>query len=152
MFGSLSNVEISCSCSHTQLKPANRRTWVFVPMFTVFCGPSGSGKTTLLNHVGLLDLPSEGELASQPTAGSCAHDDVVTCALDEPVGSVRTRIEESPYGFAVVVSEGGVVLGRLRRRLFGSRTAMLSTLSRSRKSATKFVMKSETTHSPFQSL
>ena len=60
-------------------------------------------------------LPSEGELASQPTAGSCAHDDVVTCALDEPVGSVRTRIEESPYGFAVVVSEGGVVLGRLRR-------------------------------------
>src|SRR2546421_12814894 len=60
-------------------------------------------------------LPSKGELASRPTAGSCALDDVVTCALDEPVGSVLTRIEESPYGFALVVSEGGVVLGRLRR-------------------------------------
>jgi putative ABC transport system ATP-binding protein len=39
--------------------------------FTVFCGPSGSGKTTLLNQVGLLDLPSEGELLieGQPTRG-----------------------------------------------------------------------------------
>jgi Mg/Co/Ni transporter MgtE len=60
-------------------------------------------------------LPSEGELASRPTAGSCAHDDVVTCPLDAPVGSVRDRVEASPYGFALVVSEGGVLLGRLRR-------------------------------------
>jgi putative ABC transport system ATP-binding protein len=39
--------------------------------FTVFCGPSGSGKTTLLNQVGLLDLPSEGEilLEGQATRG-----------------------------------------------------------------------------------
>src|SRR5207244_64364 len=60
-------------------------------------------------------LPTEGELASQLTAGSCAHDDVVTCPLGERVGSVRARIEESPYGFALVVSEGGCLLGRLRR-------------------------------------
>src|SRR5919198_3802724 len=60
-------------------------------------------------------LPTEGELASQPTAGSCAHDDVVTCPLHEPVGSVRQRVEESPYGFALVVSDGGTLLGRLRR-------------------------------------
>ena len=60
-------------------------------------------------------LPSEGELASQPTAGSCAHDDVVTCPLDEPVGSVLGRVEESPHGFALVVSDGGVLLGRIRR-------------------------------------
>src|SRR5437763_7441066 len=59
-------------------------------------------------------LPSEGELASQPTAGSCARDDVVTCPLDAPVGSVRGRVAASPYGFALVVSDGGVLLGRLR--------------------------------------
>ena len=39
--------------------------------------------------------PSEGELASQPTAGSCAHDDVVTCPLDARVGSVRERVSAS---------------------------------------------------------
>ena len=60
-------------------------------------------------------LPSDGELASRPTAGSCAHDDVVTCRLADPVGPVRDQIEASPYGFALVVSEGGVLLGRLRR-------------------------------------
>ena len=31
------------------------------------------------------------------------------------MGSVRERVEASPYGFALVVSEGGVILGRLRR-------------------------------------
>jgi CBS domain-containing protein len=38
----------------------------------------------------------------------------VRCALDERVGEVRERIERSPYGFALVVSQGGVLLGRLR--------------------------------------
>jgi putative ABC transport system ATP-binding protein len=30
--------------------------------FTVFSGPSGSGKSTLLNLIGLLDVPSSGEV------------------------------------------------------------------------------------------
>jgi Mg/Co/Ni transporter MgtE len=30
------------------------------------------------------------------------------------VRDVRPRVDRSPYGFAVVLSEGGVVLGRLR--------------------------------------
>ena len=30
--------------------------------FTVFAGPSGSGKTTLLNLVGLLDVPTKGDV------------------------------------------------------------------------------------------
>src|SRR5919204_3411425 len=64
-------------------------------------------------------LPTEGTLASQPTAGSLAHDDVVTCRLDEPVVSVRSRVEESPYGFALVLSETGVLLGRIRRSALG---------------------------------
>ena len=60
-------------------------------------------------------LRSEGELAGRPSAGQFARDDVVTCRLDEPVGAVRERVEESPYGFALVLSDGGVLLGRLRR-------------------------------------
>jgi rhodanese-related sulfurtransferase/CBS domain-containing protein len=60
-------------------------------------------------------LPTEGELADRPTVGRFARNDVVTCELDEPVGSVRRRVDESPYGFALVVSSDGTLLGRLRR-------------------------------------
>ncbi len=60
-------------------------------------------------------LPTEGARASEPTAGSCARDDVVTCRLDEAASSVRARVQASSYGFALVVGEGGVLLGRLRR-------------------------------------
>src|SRR4051794_39459773 len=64
------------------------------------------------------NLPSEGELAG-PTAGRFARDDIVTCQLDEPVASVRERLEQSPYGFALVMSADGVLLGRLRRSTLG---------------------------------
>ncbi len=36
------------------------------------------------------------------------------CALDDRVGQVRERIVASPYGFALVVARGGILLGRLR--------------------------------------
>jgi CBS domain-containing protein len=39
----------------------------------------------------------------------------VTCHLDQTVGAVREEVEESRYGFALVVSETGTLLGRLRR-------------------------------------
>jgi predicted transcriptional regulator len=38
----------------------------------------------------------------------------VRCALDDRVGDVREQIERSAYGFALVVANGGVLLGRLR--------------------------------------
>ena len=60
-------------------------------------------------------LPREGQNASQPRAVDVARDDVVTCQLDDPVGDVRAQVEASPYGFAFVVSDEGVLLGRLRR-------------------------------------
>ena len=60
-------------------------------------------------------LPGEGERQDEPRVGSFAHDDVVTCELDETVGAVRERVEPSPYGFALVVTAGGVLLGRLRK-------------------------------------
>ena len=60
-------------------------------------------------------LPREGERAREPRAVDFARHDVVTCEADAPVGAVRERVESSPYGFALVVSAAGVLLGRLRR-------------------------------------
>ena len=59
-------------------------------------------------------LPTEGTEADTPRVGAIARDDVVTCALDTPIGEVRDRVEESPYGFALVVWSDGTLLGRLR--------------------------------------
>ena len=60
-------------------------------------------------------LPTEGGKADEPAAGDVVREDVVTCRLIDQVGSVRELVEQSPHGFALVVSEGGVLLGRLRR-------------------------------------
>jgi Mg/Co/Ni transporter MgtE len=40
----------------------------------------------------------------------------VSCELDATVGDVRGLVEQSPYGFALVVARGGCLLGRLRKR------------------------------------
>ena len=60
-------------------------------------------------------LPREGEKADEPRAVDFAGQDVVTCGLHDPVGEVRERVAVSPYGFALVVSADGVLLGRLRK-------------------------------------
>jgi CBS domain-containing protein len=60
-------------------------------------------------------LPTEGTEAGIPRVKDALRDDVVTCGLDERVGDVVPRVEESPYGFALAVSANGVLLGRLRR-------------------------------------
>ena len=59
-------------------------------------------------------LPVEGTRAADPSVREFARDDVASCRLDERVGSVRSRVEASPFGFALVLSESGVLLGRLR--------------------------------------
>jgi Mg/Co/Ni transporter MgtE len=69
-----------------------------------------AGKADWLAH----GLPVEGTDAGQATVGRHARTDVVMCSLDELVGDVRQRVAASPYRFALVVSEGGVLLGRLR--------------------------------------
>ena len=38
----------------------------------------------------------------------------MTCGLSDRVGEVYERVKESPYGFALVIAEGGCLLGRLR--------------------------------------
>jgi len=70
-------------------------------------------------HPGKLDwiahgCPVEGEQADEPKVGDFVHDEVVTCGLEDQVGEVGARIESSPFPFGLVVSPGGVLLGRLR--------------------------------------
>jgi CBS domain-containing protein len=60
-------------------------------------------------------LQGEGNREDERRVGSFAHDDAAVCELEEPVGEVRERVERSPYGFGLVVSPGGVLLGRLRK-------------------------------------
>lgn len=60
-------------------------------------------------------LPREGDKATQPRAIDYACTDAITCGLRELIGDVRERVERSPYRFAFVTSDDGVLLGRLRR-------------------------------------
>jgi CBS domain-containing protein len=60
-------------------------------------------------------LPLEGDKAGEPRAIDVAARDVVTCGLQDTMGAVRERVAQSRYGFAFVVSEDGVLLGRLRK-------------------------------------
>ena len=60
-------------------------------------------------------LPREGAKAAERRAVDFARQDVVTCHLQDRVGAIRAQVEASPYGFAFVVSDGGVLLGRLRK-------------------------------------
>jgi len=60
-------------------------------------------------------LPTEGTEADLARVEEVLRDDVVTCGLEERVGDVMARVEGSPYGFALVESGSGVLLGRLRR-------------------------------------
>lgn len=60
-------------------------------------------------------LPREGVRANEPTAGSLARHDVATFPLDASTGEVRRAIADSAYGYALILSPGGVVLGRVRK-------------------------------------
>jgi Mg/Co/Ni transporter MgtE len=60
------------------------------------------------------NLPVDGEQAQAVTAGLVARNDAVTCRLEDRVGPLRERVKRSPYGFALVTTPGGVLLGRVR--------------------------------------
>jgi Mg/Co/Ni transporter MgtE len=78
-----------------------------------------AGKVDWLAHA----LPVEGTRSDQPTAGSLARQDVATCPLDSTAGEALAAIAGSPYGFALVVSPGGVLLGRVRGSALQGRAA-----------------------------
>ena len=60
-------------------------------------------------------LPREGEKAAERRAVDAIGPEAVTCAPDDRIRDVRARVEASPYGFALVVSDGRTLLGRLRK-------------------------------------
>ncbi|MEA2197743.1 MAG: hypothetical protein QOJ25_1794 [Solirubrobacteraceae bacterium] len=60
-------------------------------------------------------LPIEGTAAGRTTALTLMHEEVATCALDEPPDEITRRIDASPYGFALALSDDRVVIGRVRR-------------------------------------
>ena len=69
------------------------------------------GKLDWLAH----GLPTEGEGELPRRAGDAADNRVVTCGLDEAIGRVRERVADSPFGFALVTTDNGIVCGRLRK-------------------------------------
>jgi Mg/Co/Ni transporter MgtE len=71
-------------------------------------------------------LPTEGELARRPTVGDMVRTDAATCRTDEHVGTVRERVDASPYGFALVLSSSGVLLGRVRRSALEGNSSVLA--------------------------
>ena len=68
------------------------------------------GKVDWLAH----NLPTDGDHADRLTAGKLVRDDVPTASLDEDLASIRARLQESDYGFALVLSTQEILLGRLR--------------------------------------
>jgi hypothetical protein len=60
-------------------------------------------------------LPTEGERAHETRVGDLARDDAVTCGLADSAAGLAQRIDDSPYGFALVLADDGTLLGRLRR-------------------------------------
>ena len=61
------------------------------------------------------NLPTEGSLADAPTAGTLLRTDAVTAQPNEPLEAIHARVQASRYGFALVLSDDGTLLGRLRR-------------------------------------
>jgi hypothetical protein len=69
------------------------------------------GKVDWIAH----GLPIEGTDAGRTTALALRREDVAICGLDDSAEEVARRIDATPYGFALALSPGRVVLGRVRR-------------------------------------
>jgi hypothetical protein len=69
------------------------------------------GKVDWMAH----GLPIEGTGAGRTTALTLIREDIPICVLDDSAEEVARRIDASPYGFALALSPGRVVLGRVRR-------------------------------------
>ena len=61
-------------------------------------------------------LPSEGTDAGRLRAVNVLRADVPRCALDEPMGAVKARVDGLDWDICCVVNETGVLLGLLRGR------------------------------------
>ena len=85
------------------------------------CRLESLGFTQVYDYVtGLTDwtangLPTEGPLADIPAARDAVRRETPTCLLTERLGDVRERVKAAGQDACIVTSEGGIVLGRLRR-------------------------------------
>ena len=75
-------------------------------------------------------LPFEGSAASVPRVGAFARDDVITCRLEDRVDEVGPRVASSHYGYALVTTAAGTVLGRLRTTAIESASREATAASR----------------------
>jgi hypothetical protein len=83
-------------------------------------------------------LDTEGEQAGVLRARPALRGDVVTAALEEPVGAVRARVTASPCGFGLVVAADGTLVGRRRATaLAGDPTARAEQLTEARPSTAR---------------
>src|SRR5437763_9651103 len=82
------------------------------------------GKVDWMAH----GLPIEGTGASRTTALTLLRQDVATCGLDDSAEDVARQIDASPYGFALALSPGRVVLGRVRRSRLAEAGASVAAL------------------------
>jgi CBS domain-containing protein len=60
-------------------------------------------------------LPTEGAEPHPPRVADLLHHDVATAEPHERITDILPPVHASPYGFALVTSRTGVLLGRLRR-------------------------------------
>ena len=58
-------------------------------------------------------LPTEGSSTTRPTLGRLARRDPPTCRLDERLGEIRDRVMGAGWNTCMVVTDEGIVLGRL---------------------------------------
>ena len=70
---------------------------------------------------GSAGLPLEGTEGSDTRAGAHVRTDVPNCRLDDRLDYVCERLDESGWDTCFVLSEGGVVLGRIGRRAIRGR-------------------------------
>ncbi len=70
---------------------------------------------------GSAGLPLEGAEGSDTRAGAHVRTDVPNCRLDDRLEEVCERLDESGWDTCFVLSESGVVLGRIGRRAIRGR-------------------------------
>ena len=64
--------------------------------------------------------PREGNSLDETWLGDVADETVPTCALQDQIAEIRQRVAADGRETCVVVGEGGIVLGLLRRRALES--------------------------------
>ncbi len=65
-------------------------------------------------------LPMLGQRALQPQAKDVVRRDVPTCGITETVAAAHARAQAAGWEVCIVVAEGGVIQGRLRRDLWNA--------------------------------